>query len=169
MSEGFNLGGETTQAGVQAATSNEGMVFDLGGVEENTSFEVIPRGTYNAVIEEMEFTESQSSGAPMLKAVYSITDGEFAERKVFDYYVLTGEGAKYSLPKLKQLVSRVCPEVDLGSFNPAKFAEDGIAINRQCQIKLAVSTQKKGEYKGEKRNNIREIMGAADVQNSFLG
>ena len=41
MSEGFNLGGETTQAGVQAATSNEGMVFDLGGVEENTSFEVI--------------------------------------------------------------------------------------------------------------------------------
>lgn len=169
MSEGFNLGGETTQAGVQAATSNEGMVFDLGGVEENTSFEVIPRGTYNAVIEEMEFTESQSSGAPMLKAVYSITDGEFAERKVFDYYVLTGEGAKYSLPKLKQLVSRVCPEVDLGSFNPAKFAEEGTAINRQCQIKLAVSTQKKGEYKGEKRNNIREIMSAADVQNSFLG
>lgn len=169
MSEGFNLGGETAQAGVQAATSSEGMVFDLGGVEENTSFEVIPRGTYNAVIEEMEFTESQSSGAPMLKAVYSITDGEFAERKVFDYYVLTGEGAKYSLPKLKQLVSRVCPEVDLGSFNPAKFAEDGVAINRQCQIKLAVSTQKKGEYKGEKRNNIREIMSAADVQNSFLG
>ena len=169
MSEGFNLGGETTQAGVQAATSSEGMVFDLGGVEENTSFEVIPRGTYNAVIEEMEFTESQSSGAPMLKAVYSITDGEFAERKVFDYYVLTGEGAKYSLPKLKQLVSRVCPEVALGSFNPAKFAEEGVAINRQCQIKLAVSTQKKGEYKGEKRNNIREIMSAADVQNSFLG
>ena len=56
-----------------------------------------------------------------------------------------------------------------GSFNPAKFAEEGIAINRQCQIKLAVSTQKKGEYKGEKRNNIREIMSAADVQNSFLG
>lgn len=170
MSEGFNLGGETVeQAGVNAAASPEGMVFDLGGVEDNTSFEVIPKGTYNAIIEDLEFTESQSSGAPMLKAVFSITDGEYAERKVFDYYVLTGEGAKYSLPKLKQLVSRVCPEVDLGSFNPAKFAEDGVAINRPCQIKLAVTTQKKGEYKGEKRNNVREILSAADVQNSFLG
>lgn len=169
MSEGFNLGGETMeQAGVNAAASSEGMVFDLGGVEE-ASFEVIPRGTYNAIIEDLEFTESQSSGAPMLKAVFSITDGEYAERKVFDYYVLTGEGAKYSLPKLKQLVSRVCPEVDLASFNPAKFAEDGVAVNRACQIKLAVTTQKKGEYKGEKRNNVREILSAADVQNSFLG
>ena len=161
--------GETPAVGVTAATSTEGMVFDLNGVEESTSFEVIPKGTYNAVIEEMEFTESQSSGAPMLKAVFSITDGEFAERKIFDYYVLTGEGAKYALPKLKQLLSRVCPEVDLASFNPVAFAESGAAINRPCQIKLAVTTQKKGEYKGEKRNNVREIMSAAEMNGSFLG
>ena len=167
MTEQFNLGGNT-ETGVQASTDAMGMTFNLNDVEEQ-SFEVIPKGTYNAVIEEMEFTESKSSGAPMIKAVYSITDGEFAERKIFDYYVLTGEGAKYSLPKLKQLLSRVCPETDLSSFNPVTFCESGVAVNRMCQIKLTVTTQKKGEYKGEKRNQIREILSAADVQNAFLG
>ena len=51
--------GETPAVGVTAATSTEGMVFDLNGVEESTSFEVIPKGTYNAVIEELEFTIAQ--------------------------------------------------------------------------------------------------------------
>ena len=63
----------------------------------------------------------------------------------------------------------MCPEVDLSAFNPQAFAESGVAINRQCQIKLAVTTQKQGEYKGEKRNNIREIMSSSEIANSFLG
>lgn len=169
MNEGFNLGNETQEnaAGVAAAEDTGAMTFDLGATED-VSFDVVPKGTYNAVIEELEFTTSQSSGAPMLKGVYTITDGEFADRKIFDYYVLTGEGAKYSLPKLKQLVSRVCPEVDMSSFNPAQFADSGVAINRMCQIKLTVTTQKKGEYKGEKRNQVREILSASEAGGEFL-
>lgn len=167
--EQFNLGSTATEAGVTASTDTEGMVFNLNEVEEQSSFEVLPKGTYNAIVEEFEFTTSQSSGSPMIKCVYSIIDGEYADRKIFDYYVLTGEGAKYALPRLKQLITRVVPEEDSTSFNPVKFAESGVIINRQCRIALGIQTQKKGEYKGEKRNNVREILAADSTETSFLG
>ena len=167
--EQFNLGPAATEAGVTASTDTEGMVFNLNEVEEQSVFEVLPKGTYNAIVEEFEFTTSQSSGSPMIKCVYSIIDGEYADRKIFDYYVLTGEGAKYALPRLKQLITRVVPEEDSANFNPAKFAESGVIINRQCRITLGIQTQKKGEYKGEKRNNVREILAANSMETSFLG
>ena len=167
--EQFDLGPAANEVGVTASTDTEGMVFNLNEVEEQaSSFEVLPKGTYNAIVE-FEFTTSQSSGSPMIKCVYSIIDGEYADRKIFDYYVLTGEGAKYALPRLKQLITRVVPEEDSTSFNPVKFAESGVIINRQCRITLGIQTQKKGEYKGEKRNNVREILAANSMETSFLG
>ena len=168
--EQFNLGPAAEEVGVTASADTEGMVFNLNEVDEQaSSFEVLPKGTYNAIVEEFEFTTSQSSGSPMIKCVYSIIDGEYTDRKIFDYYVLTGEGAKYALPRLKQLITRVVPEEDSTSFNPVKFAESGIIINRQCRITLGIQTQKKGEYKGEKRNNVREILAANSMETSFLG
>lgn len=168
--EQFNLGPAAEEVGVTASTDTEGMVFNLNEVEEQaSSFEVLPKGTYNAIVEEFEFTTSQSSGSPMIKCVYSIIDGEYTDRKIFDYYVLTGEGAKYALPRLKQLITRVVPEEDSANFNPAKFAESGVIINRPCRITLGIQTQKKGEYKGEKRNNVREILAANSMETSFLG
>lgn len=168
--EQFDLGPAANEVGVTASTDTEGMVFNLNEVDEQaSSFEVLPKGTYNAIVEEFEFTTSQSSGSPMIKCVYSIIDGEYADRKIFDYYVLTGEGAKYALPRLKQLITRVVPEEDSTSFNPVKFAESGVIINRQCRITLGIQTQKKGEYKGEKRNNVREILAANSMETSFLG
>lgn len=166
MNENFDLGSNVEQN----AQNAEGLVFNLNDVQEASgSFEVLPKGTYEAVIEELEYTLSQSSNQPMIKAVYSIIGGEYEGRKIYDFYSLTGKGAEFSLPRLKQLLTRVCPEVSLEAFNPQQFAESGVAINRMCQLKLVVQTQKKGEYKGEKRNAVREIMSSADVSNSFLG
>ncbi|MFI3171126.1 MAG: DUF669 domain-containing protein [Eubacteriales bacterium] len=157
--------------GTTEATENtDGMVFNLNDVEEApNTFEVLPKGDYDAVIDELEFTESQSSGEPMMHATYTIVGGEYEGRVIHDYYMFGGKGAEYSLPRFKQLLVRVCPEVDLGSFAPGAFAESGVAIGRSCRLKLAVTTQKKGEYKGEKRNNVREIMSADSSSNSFLG
>ena len=165
MGNNFDLGNNN----MESAQNTEGMVFNLNDVQESTSFEVLPKGTYDAVIEELEYTLSQSSNSPMIKAVYSIVGGEYEGRKIYDFYSLTGKGAEFSLPRLKQLLTRVCPEVALDAFNPQQFADSGVAINRMCQLKLVVQTQKKGEYKGEKRNAVREIMSSADVAGSFLG
>lgn len=165
MEELYNLG---APAGTDAQTDVEGATYDLTSAE-SPSFEILPKGTYPVVVDEFEYTQSQSSGNPMLKVVYQVSDGEYAERKLFDYLVLAGDGAKFSLPRLKQLVMHTCPEVDLSKFNPKNFAEEGTILNRPCQIKVIITTQKSGDYKGEKRNQIREIMPAAAFGNSFLG
>lgn len=145
---------------------NEGMVFDLNGVEENTSFEVIPKGTYGAIVDSLEFGESKS-GNRMITAVYSLTDSEYAERKIYDWMVLEGEGAKFGLAKLKKFLLRVCPEIDISSFNPQTFSDEGTAIGRQCRVVLKIQTQKAGEYKGEKRNTIADVL-ESDNAGSFL-
>jgi len=82
----------------------------------------MPKGTYDAVVESMEYKTSQS-GNPMLECVYTITGGEFDGRKVYDYILFGGNGAQYSMPRLKQFMMRCMPEVDISNFNPAKFAD----------------------------------------------
>lgn len=142
-----------------------GLVFDLENVEEQT-FEVIPRGTYSAVVDAFELTESKNGNA-MIAAEYSLIDPEYENRKIFDYYVLEGNGAKFGLSKLKKFLVRVCPEVDLSSFDPQSFSDEAIAIGRECRLVLKIQTQKSGEYKGEKRNQVADIL-APDNAGTFL-
>lgn len=168
MAKGFDLGTDLdTNATVASSEDTAGMTFDLSSVEDVAGFEVLPKGTYDAIVDEFEFTTSQSSGAPMIKAVYLITNPEYENRKIFDYYVLTGAGAPFALPKLKKLLSVTCPEYPMNEFNPSKFCESGEIIGRSCGLVLSITTQKQGEYKGEKRNQVRDIVASQDTP-SFM-
>jgi len=152
---------------VNAAQDKQGLVLNLTDVEDQTSFELLPKGVYPAVVEELEFGES-SNGNPMITAKFCITDPQYENRFLWDYWVLAGNGAEFGLAKLKKFLVRVCPEVDLSNFNPKEFVESGIAYGRECRLKVAIQTQKKGEYKGEKRNVIRDIFSVNSDEN-FLG
>lgn len=136
---------------------NQGLVFDLSNVEEQQGFELLPKGKYPAIVDEMDFSESQA-GNPMIATKYKVVEGEHEGRVLFDYWVLTGNGAEFGQAKLKKFLVRVCPEVDLSAFNPADFCEEGVAIGRECLLDVAIQTQKKGDYKGEKRNTIRDVL-----------
>lgn len=160
---GGGLGGSGN--GVGAGNDGGGLVFNLTEVEEDKGFELIPKGNYPAIVDELEFTES-SSGNPMIAVTYQITEGEFEGRKLFDYWVLAGKGAEFGLGKVKKFLTRVTPEVDLTAFNPQSFADEGIAIGRELVVSVKIQTQKKGEYKGEKRNQVADIL--APSENSFL-
>lgn len=160
----FDLSGDAT-SGVQANTDNGTMVFDLSGVEEKKGFEVIPKGTYEAIVDELEYGESKA-GNPMVTVKYSLTTPEYENRIIFDYWVLAGKGADFGLGKLKGFLTRVCPEVDVTAFNPKSFADEGVAVGKVCKITLGIQTQKQGEYKGEKRNTVKEVL-AADT-GSFM-
>lgn len=151
--------------GVAAASDSNGLVFDLSGVEEQTSFELIPKGIYDAVVDELEFGESKA-GNPMITVKYQLTDAQYENRTLYDYWVLAGNGAEFGLAKLKKFLVRVCPNVDISNFNPAVFAEQGLAIGNQCRVSVAIQTQKKGDYKGEKRNTIKDVL--APETGSFL-
>lgn len=158
----FDLsGGLGTSAEVTAASDTAGMVFDLSNAEA-PKMDVVPKGTYKAIVESFEFGESQKGNA-MISLVYSIIEGEFTDRKIFDYLVLTGKGAEFSLPKVKQLLQACCPETPLTNFNPVTFAESGEIINRPCMIKLKIQKQKSGEYAGSLQNRVTDILSASNV------
>lgn len=160
---GYDLSGGAS--GVTANADNGGLVFDLTGVEEEKGFEIIPKGTYNAIVDEIEFGESKA-GNPMMTVKYQITDAEYENRVLFDYWVLQGKGSEFGMSKLKKFLVRVCPDVNIAAFNPAEFANNGEGVGRICQIVLGIQTQKQGEYKGEKRNTVKDVL--APAGNSFL-
>lgn len=156
-----------TGNGDSVGTGNDqgGLVFNLNDVEEDKGFEVLPKGDYPAIVDELEFGESKS-GNPMITVKYKITEGEYENRVVFDYWVLAGNGAEFGLAKLKKFLTRVTPEVDISAFNPEQFAEEGVAIGRELIVSLKIQTQKKGEYKGEKRNQVADMK--APSEGSFI-
>jgi hypothetical protein len=159
------LGLGSSDNGVGSGSDQGGLVFNLDEVKEDAGFELLPKGNYPAVVDELEFTES-STGNPMFAAKFKITEGEFEGRVVFDYWVLGGKGAEFGLGKLKKFLTRVVPEANLSEFNPQSFADEGTAVGRELTVSLKIQTQKKGEYKGEKRNQVADIL--APSTGSFL-
>jgi hypothetical protein len=167
----FNLGGAPEEhagakVGVGAQNDAGGMVYNLTDVEEDKKFELIPKGTYSAVVDSFEFGES-SKGNPMITAVYSITDPEFENRKLYDFMVLAGDGAEFGKAKLKKFLIRVAPTTDISNFNPQTFSDQGTAIGLACRVVLKIQTQKQGDYKGQKRNSVADIL--APENTGFLG
>jgi hypothetical protein len=156
----FDLSG-----GVGAEQDVAGLVFNLDTVEESKGFELLPKGTYSAIVDSFEFGESKS-GNPMITVVYSITDPEYENRKLYDYMVLAGDGKDFGLQKLKKFLVRVCPDVNITSFNPQTFSDEGTAIGRECRVMVKIQTQKSGDYKGEKRNSCQDIL--SPENGSFL-
>lgn len=159
MSE-FDLTG-----GVGAGEAADGMVFNLDNVSESTTFELIPKGTYDAVVEDFTFGES-SKGNAMITVVYSLLDPEYENRKLYDYMVLTGDGKDFGLQKVKKFLVRVMPEQSISNFNPQSLADSGDAIGRECRVSVKIQTQKSGDYKGEKRNQVADIL--APENGSFI-
>lgn len=158
MTEDFlGLGGDGQ---VASDKDQGGLVFNLDDVKEDAGFEIMPKGDYPAIVDELELTES-ANGNAMFAVKFKVTEGEFEGRVVFDYWVLQGKGAEFGLGKLKKFLARVTPEVNLSNFNAQQFSDEGTAVNRECTVSLKVTTQKKGDYKGEKRNNVADISGPA--------
>lgn len=152
------------------AEDSKGLVFDLSGVDENAGgdFEVLPKAVYNAIIDTCELGESKK-GAPMFTVVYTVDGGEYDGRKLYDYMVIGGDSEKaieFGMQKLKKLLVRVCPETNLQQFNAQQFSDLGTAIGKRCRIDVGIRTQKSGDYKGQKQNNIKDIL--APATDSFL-
>ena len=163
MEDFLGMGGSGN--GVNSGNDQGGLVFNLEDVKEESGFELLPKGNYPAIVDELEFTES-STGNPMFAAKFKVTEGEFEGRVLFDYWVLGGKGAEFGLGKLKKFLTRVVPETNLSAFNPQSFADEGTAIGRELTVSVKIQTQKKGDYKGEKRNQVADIL--APSTGSFL-
>lgn len=57
--------------------------------DKESSFSPIPAGTYNLVVTAAEMKETKT-GNQRLAVTFNVTDGEFAGRKIFDGYNMSG-------------------------------------------------------------------------------
>ena len=153
-----DFGGSAEQAG-----DEDGFVVDFSGVSDQSGFAAIPRGLYDANVDEMVYGMSQSSGNPMWTWKFEVEGGEHAGRKLFFHTVLNGA----SLPRTKKTLAAIAPEVlQRGAFDAKALAESGELLGKKCRIRVDIK-----KYQGEDRNNVRDVLpplaesGGAD----FLG
>jgi len=133
------------------------VAIDLSQVEE-ASFEAVPVGTYEAVIEGCEFKHSQNSGAPMWSLKTQITEGDYAGRVVFDNISFSEK----ALPYTKKTLATIAPELLAGPFNP----EEAAAEMQGKQVKYQTKME---EYQGEKQTRIKKYLPLGDSDDFMNG
>jgi len=123
--------------------------FDMEAVAAQ-SFEVIPKGIYPAVVENVEFKMS-STDQPMWSITFVLTDGDFAGRKIFDNMSF----APKALPFTKARLARLAPELISNRFNPKAIAESGDLIGKTIKLKTKIEP-----YNGEDQTRIASYLPA---------
>lgn len=138
------------------ADTGDNMVLNLDDVsDELPKFEAMPPGVYNVIVENVEYGPSKSSGNPMLTWQFKVIDEPYENRMLFFHTVLNKE---FGVKMLKRTLVRVCPDIDLANFSPAKFAEEGEALGLPARIKVRVRP-----YQGEKRNDVQDVLPPQDA------
>jgi hypothetical protein len=143
---------------------------DGGGDDENEEvdlsqtgtggFELIPRGIYNAIVDEVEYTTS-SKGNKMWSWVFEIQDEPYDRRKLF-FHTTFNEGG---LPRVKQALMKL-GRADLanGRFNPKQVAEEGILVGLPVRLRVGSRVWKESAGgDGEMRNDVRGLLSATDT------
>lgn len=152
---------EDEVAGAQFENSEDGLVVNLSEVEE-LKFELLPKGIYDIVIEDVQYQKSKSSGKPMWNLKLNVVGGEFNGRKIFEIFSFS-EGA---LPGTKTRLAVIAPELLSGDFsvnNPETVAS---LIGRQAKVKLDI--QKAEEGSGyEDQNRVKRWL-QPDANKAFV-
>lgn len=115
--------------------------LDYNLEDVSAEFEPLPTGQYLAKIlnpEDFVLTES-STGKPMIKAVWSVTEGEYEGRKIYDNIVLT----------VPWKVKQYCDIAEVKS-GQSLDTEDFIGLEGLIQVNQR-------EYQGSIRNEVKTV------------
>ena len=136
-------------AGAAFETDGQGSILvDLSDVQEQ-SFEAIPKGTYRVVLDQLDYQLSKSSGQPMWNARFTVTEGEYTNRKLFTFISFSEK----ALPGTKKVIRILKPELLDSAFDPKAVAESGELIGIECRVRVGIQ-----EYEGTDRNRIQDYM-----------
>ena len=136
----------------------DSLLINLADVEES-NFDAIPKGIYPVVVEECEFQISKSSQKPMWSMRFSVTDGEFANRKLFTYMSFSEK----ALPMTKTALGVLAPELLETAFDPRAIAADGSMTGRVCKVRVVIEP---GQDGNEPRNAIKKYLSSEDGDGS---
>lgn len=114
--------------------------IDLTQVSD-ASLEPVPPGLYDAVVDDVEFRESQAGNPVLAMALAVEVDG--TPRKVFTTFVLNNE---IGLSRLKRAVQVLAPEA-LTNFRPTEAGE--VLIGKECRVRVRQRRGKDGQVRAE--------------------
>jgi len=152
----FENGGQQAAGATMETEDGEGMIVDLGGVNENAGYEPAPRGVYDCIVENLEYGKSQRSGNKMWSWTLAVESGEFAGKKKFFYHTTFNEGG---MPRVKKTLARIKTEdgyekqLLAGPFNPKTVADEGRLLGARCKVRVDIRV-----YEGQKRNDVKDIL-----------
>lgn len=109
--------------------------------------DTVPAGQYHLRIDEVNGPEDDKNNVPFIKIVYTITDGEYTNRKIFDNYIPL-EG--------KSTLRKLLKAVDFGGDTLADTEE---LVGGELEAVIGVT---KSDLFGE-QNNIRMYIAPGKV------
>lgn len=147
--------------GMPGMEAEDGDILPLDELDETArpAFQPLPPGIMMCEIADHQYAISKA-GNPMISVQFRVTDPRYDGRLLFTHFVLNSEFGRVNL---KKFLVRVCPEVDLKTFAPKRFCNEGTAIGRPCRVRIRI-----GVNKGKKGNEVREILAAGDASADFL-
>lgn len=130
--------------------TGDSMVLNLDDVsEDGPTFEALSPGIYNCVVENTEYGPSQK-GNPMITWVFKVIDPQYEGRLLFNHTTLNND---VGISRLKRILARVVPDVNMSAFNPQEFCDNADAIGLPCRVKVRIRP-----YQGQKRNDVTDIL-----------
>lgn len=111
---------------------------------EFSGFTQIPDGNYQAVIDDLEVTESKS-GKPMFVISYKITDGEFKDVIHKQFIMLCGNDETQASRNINRYATTIKKlGVDTTQGIEYTFNHLGVGLNKKVIVKVETSVAKNG-------------------------
>lgn len=133
--------------------TGDGFTWDMTQTEAEDGFPVLPKGNYKAAIDAVDYQKSKSSGKPMWKMTFLITEEAEASKnlKVFNYQVFQPD----QMGRVKALLENL-GRADLATadFNPKQIADDKILVGAPCVLRLDI----RDDEQYGKSNEVKRIM-----------
>lgn len=129
-----------------------GLVIDLSGVEA-LSFEALPKGTYNVIIEEVEYGLSKSSNKPMWNLKLAVLDQQYENRKLFTFLSFSEK----ALPGTKTTMSVIAPELLDTPFRPDDADVFTSLVGKKCAVRVSIE-----KYEERDQNRIKSWLPVGD-------
>lgn len=149
---------EVEEAEALFEENDSSCVIDMNQVKEAT-FEVLPKGTYTCIIESAEYGLSKEAQKPMWTLILAIVDGEYANRKLFNWISFSEK----ALPMSKATIMRIAPELLSATFDPKEIAEAGSLVGKEVRAKVVIK-----KYEGDDSNSVKELLAAKVGGDDFL-
>lgn len=132
--------------------------FDANAIQPDTSFEPIPAGWYNAVIDESEMKPTRDGSGAYLALRFNIIDGQYAGRKVFTRLNLRNQNPVAQDIAQKQL-STICHAVNVLNV------QDSSQLHAlPMQIRVKVTNDPTGQYDPSNEISGYKAVGASNGQ-----